>query len=124
MNIVIVSGNIATDLELRATTTGNASLSFNLAVYDGKDKDGNNKTIFIPCAAWEENAERIAQTCTKGSAILIFGRWERRTYEKDGQKRYYDQVRVNKFEYMEKKAKAARTDDFVEEAADDTGLPF
>ena len=123
MNQVFLTGRIATDLDLRATVSGKSSLSFNLAVYDGKDADGNNKTIFIPCAAWDDNAERIAKNCQKGDSLLLMGKWERRTYEKDGQKKTYDQMRITRFEFTGGRKKED-THQWAEEATDDTGLPF
>lgn len=73
MNRVILMGRITHDLELRQTQTGNASLSFQIAVdrYMGQGKDKG--TDFIHCTAFGNNAENIHRFFGKGRLILIEG---------------------------------------------------
>ena len=121
MNQVILSGRLVRDPELRQTMSNKAACSFSIAVYDGKDKDGNKKSIFVNCSAWDATAESIAQYFRKGSQILVSGKWEQNSYEKDGQKKKYDQVRVLKFEFMGNKEPQ---DAFAEVPDGNIDLPF
>lgn len=101
MNILILCGRIATEVETRYTQTGKAVTSFNLAVDNGYGD--NKKTVFISCTAWEKTAETIANTLAKGRKIVVTGRWDRQEWEKDGQKHRKDYCLVNTFEYADSK---------------------
>ena len=60
MNLVILRGRIARDLELRYTTTNNAVMSFPLAVAKTK-----TEADFIDIVAYVKNAELLNQYCKK-----------------------------------------------------------
>jgi len=117
MNIVIISGRLTRDPELRETVNGKATCSFSVAVQKSKDA-----ADFINCVAWETTAENITKHFRKGNPILITGRLETRSYEKDGQKRTFTQVNVSWFEFMG--GGAVEKDAFAEDIDDDIDLPF
>lgn len=98
MNKIILSGNIATDIEFKTTTSGAPVAKFNLAV--PRTKDG---TDFIPIIVWNQLAENVNEYCGKGSKILLEGRIQRREYEKDGQKNYSTEVIADKIEFLTQK---------------------
>jgi single-strand DNA-binding protein len=107
MNKVILKGRMARDPEMRYTTTGKAIASFTLAV-NGYGKDA--KAEFIPCVAWEKTAELIGNNCVKGSEILVEGRLQVRSYDKNGEKRYVTEVIVTTFEFCGSKADHTKKD--------------
>ena len=99
MNHVILSGRLTKDPEIRYTNNNKAVASLTLAVDDGKDKDGERKTQYIPCVAWEKTAELIDKHFLKGDPLTVIGKISVRSYEKDGQKKYVTEVVVNGIEF-------------------------
>lgn len=73
-NIVIISGRITRDLELKQSKISNNKYCSNsIAVDMGKDQKGNKKTAFIPFTIWENNAEYLVKYAEKGSRIVLSG---------------------------------------------------
>ena len=99
MNHVILSGRLTKDPEIRYTSNNKAVASLTLAVDDGKDKNGERKTQYIPCVAWEKTAELIDKHFLKGDPLTVIGKISVRSYEKDGQKKYVTEVVVNGIEF-------------------------
>lgn len=83
INKVMISGRITNDLELKFTPKGTAVLKFTVA-NDRRYKDESDTwqtaTTFIDVVAWTYNAEHIAKNCHKGSAVIVEGRLEARSY--------------------------------------------
>jgi single-strand DNA-binding protein len=70
MNIVVLKGNLATDVRLRTTTTGKEVASFKLAVNrPGKDAGAD----FIWVKVWNGSAVACNQYLQKGSPVLVDG---------------------------------------------------
>lgn len=111
MNKVIILGNICKELELRRTPTNKSVVEFTIAVNEGYGE--KRTTEYINCVAWEKNAENLCKYATKGTKLLIEGRFHTDTYEKDGKKFYKSCVVVNNFEML-----SAKESNF-----DETGLP-
>lgn len=73
-NIVIISGRITRDLELKQSKLSNNKYCSNsIAVDMGKDQKGNKKTAFIPFTIWENNAEYLVKFAEKGSRVVLSG---------------------------------------------------
>ena len=98
MNIVILTGRMARDPELRYTSGGKAYVNFTLAVQKTIEK-----AEFIDCVAWEKTAENIAEYFGKGNRILIQGRLSVNSYEQNGEKRKFTRVLANTFEFIDSK---------------------
>lgn len=107
MNEVILMGRLTREPELRNGSTGTAILGFTLAVNRKFNKEGEEKQAdFIMCKAFGKTAENIQRFFTKGNLIIIIGRIQTGSYDKDGQKVYTTDVIVNSFEFSgEKKTK-------------------
>lgn len=99
MNLVILTGRLTKDPELRYTNSNKAVASFSVAVDDGKTRDGDKKTVFVNCVAWEKTAEFIDEYFKKGDGITLFGKVQSRQYEHEGQKRTAFEVVVNGVEF-------------------------
>lgn len=91
MNRVILSGNIATDIDLKTNKVPVAK--FNLAVKK------TNGTDFIPIVAWNQTAEVINQYCSKGSKLLVEGRIQTDEYEN----KKYTEIVADRVEFLDKK---------------------
>lgn len=128
MNLVILSGRLTRDPETRYTNSNTPVCSFSLAVADGKTKDGDQKTQFINCVAWEKTAEFVQKHFAKGDGVTVTGKLTSRSYEKDGQKRTVYEVMVNNVEFpLSRKERygteAAKPGAFTD-IDDDEELPF
>ena len=81
MNQITILGRLSSDVELRQTQSGLSVAIFNVAVNNGKDKDGNERPAdFIPCKAWKEKAEFISRYFSKGKMILLTGKFKTDKY--------------------------------------------
>jgi len=71
MNSVNLIGRITRDPELRTSSNGKSFVAFTVAVseYSG----GNQYTQFIPCFAWEKNAENMVKYVKKGAQLGVTG---------------------------------------------------
>lgn len=125
MNITVLTGNITKDLELRQTQGGKAWTKFTLAVsrrYDDAD--------FIDCTAWGKTAENMVKYLGKGSKIMLTGRIQTGSYEKDGRKIYTTEVVASNVEFLnnrkggEQSPEDDQADFSVPEEIDDGELPF
>ena len=112
MNIIHASGRLVKDPEIRYTKNNVAVATFTIATNEGKDRESE----FIRCRAFKKTAELIDQYFSKGSPIIVQGRWHGYEYEKDGRKVYATEVTVNGVEFQLGKAVNARD---IEPASDD-----
>lgn len=108
MNIIHASGRLVKDPEIRYTKSNMAVATFTIATNEGKDKEGHQITEFIRCRSFKKTAELIDQYFSKGSPIIVHGKWHNYEYEKDGRKVYSTEVTVNQIEFQLGKAVNAR----------------
>ena len=94
INLVIFTGRLTRDIDLRKTSTGKSCVNFNVACDRGKDKDGNDKADFINCVAWEKTAETLAKYAKKGSRVAVQGRVQTRNYEGKNGTEYITEILV------------------------------
>jgi single-strand DNA-binding protein len=85
-------GNLVDDPELKFTKSGHAMCRFTLAVGSRtRNKQTleweDGESVYHRCTAWFQLAENIAESCVKGTRVLIKGRLERHEWVKeDGSK--------------------------------------
>ena len=101
----VVAGNLTRDPELRATPNGAQVASFSIAVnrtFKGSDGNQVDQVSYIECVAWARTGETIAQYCKKGSALLVSGRIEQRSWDdkNSGQKRSRTEIIVEDFTFI------------------------
>ncbi len=81
LNNVTILGRLVRDPEIRTTSTGKTVSQFTIA-FDKRGKDmGVN---FIDATAWESRADFLSKYGHKGAQILVQGRLDQQTWEKDG----------------------------------------
>lgn len=85
MNIVIHTGRLGADPEIRKTNSGKSVVNASVAVYAGKDVSGNILTDWYRWTVWGDHADRFAAKARKGDAVMMKGRSTVKTYQKDGQ---------------------------------------
>lgn len=130
-NIAMLMGRTTADVELKQTTSGKYVSRFTLAV-DRPGKD--NGTDFVSCVAFSGTAELLSKHVKKGNKILVSGRIQTGSYEKNsGEKVYTTDVIVNSIEFCggkKEESKAEETkapykyDVRFEEMTNDEDLPF
>lgn len=82
MNRVCLMGRLTSDPELRQSTGGISTCSFNIAVDRGfKSQNGERQTDFIGCVAWRQTAEFISRYFSKGKMIGLEGALRTRNYD-------------------------------------------
>jgi single-strand DNA-binding protein len=91
MNLVIVTGRLGKDLELRYTGGGKAVANFSLAVDSGTGE--NKKTEWINVVAWESNAIAAQTYLKKGDKTTVTGRLQTRKWQdKEGKDKFTTEV--------------------------------
>lgn len=127
MNITVLTGRITRDLELKQTGNGKSWCSFTLAV----DRMKNDEADFISCTAWGKTAENMCKYLKQGAKIMLTGRIQTGSYEKEGRKIYTTDVVASAVEFLDGKKEGgkeggeAEAPDFtVPEEIDDDELPF
>ena len=96
MNLVVLMGRIARDIELKETGSGLKIAKFTIAL-DGYKKDDDPE--FVRCTAFGKTAEIIDQYLLQGDGIQVQGRIKTDTWEKDGEKKFSTGVIIDRFEF-------------------------
>ena len=97
MSTITVTGNLASDPELRFTAKGEPVVNFRIAVnHSVKTEDGwaDGEPTFYDVAAFRKaGAENVAESLTKGDTVLVHGEVHTRTWTNpEGEKRTSLQV--------------------------------
>lgn len=150
MNKVFLCGRLTRDVDMRYSSGGQQMTiaKFTIAVDRRYKKDGDQQAAdFISCVAFGKTAEVIGNYCTKGTKLIVEGRWQTGNYtNKDGNKVYTNDCCVDNIEFVEKKGsesngqttvsqsqpqqqeESANGDDgfmnIPADAVEDDGLPF
>lgn len=105
INRVVLVGRLTRDPELRKTVNGASVAAFTIAV-DNRTKgpNGEKTTSFIPCTAWNQQAENACKYTHKGSLVGVEGRLNQRSYDaKDGRKVSVVEVICDSVQFLESK---------------------
>lgn len=98
-NTVTLVGNLTRDPELRFTSTGKAVANAGMAItprrlVDGQWVDGDPN--FFDLTVWDAQAENFAESCVKGTRVIVMGRLRYRSWDDDqGNKRSKVEVVVD-----------------------------
>lgn len=114
INLVIISGNVGRDAELRQTPSGLSVLKFSVAVNDYKRLDDGtyeSHTNWVTCTLFGPRAEKLAGRLVKGAKVCVEGKLRYTSWvNKQGQKRSSIEVVVNDVEFMSRPEEPARED--------------
>ena len=130
MNKIILTGRLTRDAEIGYIgATGTPKMAFSIAVERNYQKDKDNKKVdFINCEMLGQRTEKLSQYVTKGKAILVEGELNIDNYEKDGEKKSFTKVKVDRLEFLagnsnnENKANANTLE--FQEVDDNDDIPF
>jgi single-strand DNA-binding protein len=97
LNSVVLTGNLATDVEVKDLGEDRQVANFVLAV----DRIGSEEADFFRVAAWNKQAELCGRYLTKGRRVGIDGRLKSSSWEDgDGNKRSSVEVVARHVEFL------------------------
>lgn len=103
-NLVVLTGRLTADPELKTTPNGISVTSFSIAVNRNYRAGEEQQTDFINIVAWRQTAEFITKYFQKGSMIGIEGSIQTRKYQdKNGNNRTAFEVVANNAQFVESK---------------------
>lgn len=97
---ITIVGNLTADPELRYLSSGIPVASFTVAstprtLNKQTQQWDDGEAMFVRCSVWREYGENVANSLTKGTRVIVTGRLQSRSYEKDGQKRSSLELQVD-----------------------------
>ncbi|XKT74564.1 MAG: single-stranded DNA-binding protein [Patescibacteria group bacterium UBA2163] len=102
LNKAFIAGNLTRDPELRALPSGANVATFGVAtnrVWYNQDRQKQEATEFHNIVVFGRQAETTAQYLKKGSGVLIEGRIQTRSWDKDGQKQYRTEIVADRVQF-------------------------
>jgi single-strand DNA-binding protein len=110
LNKILIAGNCTRDPEVRYMQSGTAMCRIGLAssryYRDPKDSAGEWKedTCFVNVVVWGQLAERMGDQLKKGTAVLVEGRLQSRSWEADdGTKRSAIEINADRVQVLERR---------------------
>jgi single-strand DNA-binding protein len=100
MNRVVLIGRLGKDPELRYTPSGTAIAKFSLATDRRKRHGEEQPPDWHRIIAWGRLGEICSQYLIKGERVMIEGRIEYGSYEKDGVKYYITDIIAEEMEML------------------------
>lgn len=97
-NKVFLTGRVTREWEIRATSNGTTIARNSIAVDSGYGD--NKRTDFINLTAFGKTAETLEKYGFKGQKMLIEGRIQTGSYEKDGVKHSTTDIIVDRSEFL------------------------
>jgi single-strand DNA-binding protein len=105
VNVVVITGNLTRDPELRHTPGGTAVCELRVAVNsrrkDGQSGEWIDKPNYFDVTVWGGQGENCANYLSKGRPVAIEGRLDWREWEaRDGGKRQAVQIIANSVQFL------------------------
>jgi single-strand DNA-binding protein len=105
MNVVVVTGNLTRDPELRSTSGGTSICKLRVAVNsrrkDGQSGEWVDKPNYFDVTVWGAQGENCANYLAKGRPVAIEGRLDWREWEdKEGNKRQTVEIIANSVQFL------------------------
>src|SRR4051795_8514322 len=104
VNVVVITGNLTRDPELRSTPGGTSVCKLRVAV-NSRRKDGAtgewiDKPNYFDVTVWGAQGENCANYLSKGRPVAIEGRLDWREWEKDGVKQQSVEIIANSVQFL------------------------
>lgn len=107
-NLVVLTGRLTADPELKYTPNNIPVTSFSIAVSRRYKAGEETQADFINIVAWRQTAEFVTKYFSKGSMIGIEGSIQTRRYQdKEGKNRTAFEVVANNVQFVESKRDGA-----------------
>ncbi len=105
LNNIVLSGRLTRDVELRYIPSGTAVTKLSLAFDRSYQKSGEwvQETSYIDIVVWSKRAEQCAEQLHKGSAVIVDGYLQTRSYvDKENNNRKVAEIVANRVHFLEK----------------------
>lgn len=113
INVVVISGNLTRDPELRHTNGGTAILGFGVAVNDRRrnphTQEWEDHPNFVDVTVFGARAEALSRYLSKGTKVALSGKLRYSSWERDGQKRSKLELIAEEIEFLSLDGDVART---------------
>ena len=103
INVVVVTGNLTRDPELRSLPSGNSVCKLRIAVNSRRKENGEwvDKPNYFDVTVWGAQGENCATYLSKGRPVAIQGRLEWREWEaQDGSKRQAVEIIAESVQFL------------------------
>lgn len=121
-NQAIIMGNLTRDPELRTTPSGQSVASFAVAtnrVWQSTSGERQEAVDYHEIVAWGKLGELAGQYLNKGRKVLVVGRIQNQSWEKDGIKRNRTEIVASDISFLD--ARSGSSDGAYESSA--SGAP-
>ncbi len=122
LNSVIIAGNLTKDPIFRQTTNGTPVVNFTIASNRKFKNNGKwqEDVCFVGVVAWNKLADSCRGRLQKGSAVLIDGELQSRTFKtEDGHSRSIVEIKARRIQFLNKRLKTTETGQEVVEEEDE-----
>lgn len=106
-NQAIIMGNLTRDPELRSTPGGQSVASFAVAtnrVWNSQSGERQEAVDFHEVVAWGKLGELASQYLSKGRKVMVVGRLQTQSWEKDGVKRQRTEIIASDINFLDRPA--------------------
>jgi single-strand DNA-binding protein len=126
INYVIVAGNLTKDPIFRETTNKTPVVNFSLAS-NRRFKDSTNQwqedVCYVGIVAWNKLAESCKDRLKKGSAVLVDGELQSRTWKTDeGHNRSIVEIKARRIQFLNKRGKFVESEETDESKNNDNNV--
>ncbi len=125
LNSVIVAGNLTKDPVFRQTSNSTPVVNFHIAA-NRRYKDSSNQwqedVCYVGIVAWNKLADSCRDRLKKGSAVLIDGEMQSRTFKTDdGKNRTIVEIKAKRIQFLNKfnKTENGNSENSTDESAED-----
>lgn len=126
MNLVVLSGRLVKDPQLRTLPSGNSVVQYTVAVdRNYKEKDGTRGADYIDCTTFGAKAEFAARNFRKGQRVAVTGEWHvDRVRKPDGSWQYYQKCVLSNQEFAGGKIPARDNSEMPDFSTRTESVPF
>ena len=106
VNTVLIAGNLTKDPILRQTRNGTPVANFSIASnrrFRNSDNQWQEDVCYVGVVAWNKLAESCKSKLEKGSAVLVEGELQSRTWQlDDGSSRSAVEIKARRIQFLSK----------------------
>ncbi len=114
LNNVVIAGNLTKDPIFRETSNNTPVVNFHIAAnrrYKDSDNQWQEDVCYVGVVAWNKLAESCRSRLAKGSAVLIEGELQSRTFRTDSERsRTIVEIKAKRIQFLNKTTKYSGND--------------
>jgi single-strand DNA-binding protein len=124
MNKVMLIGHLGGDPEIRYLPSGTAMAKFSLATNRWKKNGEDQPPDWHRITVWSKLAEICARYLTKGKQVMIEGRIEYGSYDKDGVKHHTTDIIAENMEMLGRQGESESREPSRPDGVNEGDIPF